>query len=199
MAVPASDVDGRRLRREQNRQAVVEALIELYREDRYDPSAAEIAERAGLSPRSLFRYFEDSEDLTRAAIEEHHRLARPLVSVDAEPSDPLERRIDALVEGRLRLWTTVEPSARVVRMRAPERELLAAELRRNRRMFRDQIAELFAAELAERPRALAAADVLCSFESVDLLLRDQQLSRRDAARTLTDALRALFDPGDACS
>lgn len=195
MVVPASDIDGRRLRREQNRQAVVEALIELYGEGRFDPSAAEIAERAGLSPRSLFRYFDDSDDLTRAAIEEHHRLARPLVGIDADPSDPLEHRIEALVAARLRLWTTVEPSARVVRMRAPERGLLARELRRNRRMFRDQVAELFAAELAERPTALAAADVLCSFESVDLLLHDQRLSRRQAARTLTDALRALLSPG----
>jgi len=195
MALPASDVDGRRLRREQNRQAVVEALIELYREGRFDPSAAEIAERAGLSPRSLFRYFEDSDDLTRAAIEEHHRVAGPLVGVDAEPADPLERRIAALVEARLRLWTTVEASARLVRMRAPERALLAEELRRNRRMFRRQIADLFAAELDGRPAALAAVDVLCSFESVDLLLHDQRLTRRRAARTLTDALRALLEPG----
>jgi len=57
------------------------------------------------------------------------------------------------------------------------------------------IADLFAAELDGRPAALAAVDVLCSFESVDLLLHDQRLTRRRAARTLTDALRALLEPG----
>ena len=40
-------IDGRRLRREQNRAAVVETLIGLYEEGRYDATAAEVAERAG--------------------------------------------------------------------------------------------------------------------------------------------------------
>ncbi len=43
------EVDGRRARREHNRAAVLDALAELYGEANYEPSAAEIAERAGLA------------------------------------------------------------------------------------------------------------------------------------------------------
>ena len=57
--------DGRRLRRDRNRTAVVDALLDLYGESNLRPSTAEIAERAGLSHRSLFRYFDDFEDLCR--------------------------------------------------------------------------------------------------------------------------------------
>ena len=48
-------VDGRRVRRDRNRDAVVDALLTLYGEGNLEPGSAEIAERAGLSPRSLFR------------------------------------------------------------------------------------------------------------------------------------------------
>lgn len=43
--------DGRHLRRDRNRDAVVDALLALYGEGNLDPSSAEIAERARLSPR----------------------------------------------------------------------------------------------------------------------------------------------------
>ena len=59
----SSSVDGRNLRRQRNRQAIVNALLELYEEGRIDVSASLIVERAGLSERSLFRYFDDLNDL----------------------------------------------------------------------------------------------------------------------------------------
>ncbi|MBI2709132.1 MAG: TetR family transcriptional regulator [Actinobacteria bacterium] len=185
-------VDGRQLRREQNRQAAVEALVALYRAGRFEPSAAEIAEQAGLSPRSLFRYFDDTEDLARAAIAHHHRLAGPLLAIDATPDDELAVRIDCVVANRLRLWSAIAPSARVARMRAPTSALLGRELRRNRARLRTQLAELFAPEVEGRPEVLAAVDVLCSFESVDLLVNDQRLSRQRAGAALTRALTAVL-------
>ena len=48
--------DGRRVRREQNREAVLDAVVELFHEGSYQPTTDEIAIRAGLSPRSQFRY-----------------------------------------------------------------------------------------------------------------------------------------------
>ncbi|HRE00682.1 MAG TPA: TetR family transcriptional regulator, partial [Ilumatobacteraceae bacterium] len=64
-------VDGRRGRRDRNRDAVVDALLTLYHDGVLEPSADAIAEQAGLSARSLFRYFDDLDDLQRAAVERH--------------------------------------------------------------------------------------------------------------------------------
>ena len=47
---PGSGTDGRQLRRRRNREAVVEALLDLYREGNLRPSTEEIAARSGLSP-----------------------------------------------------------------------------------------------------------------------------------------------------
>ncbi|MCI3949073.1 MAG: putative TetR family transcriptional regulator, partial [Acidimicrobiales bacterium] len=102
--------DGRRARREQNRGAVLDALAELYREGVYEPSAAQIAERAGLSSRSLFRYFDDVDDLNRATIDQQLARARPLLAVDARPDDPAARKVERLVDARLRLHEAIAPA-----------------------------------------------------------------------------------------
>jgi AcrR family transcriptional regulator len=186
------------LRREQNRTLALEALLSLYAEGRFEPSAADVAERAGLSPRSLFRYFDDTDDLARAAVEHHLALAEPLARPEVDADAPLAERIDAVVSSRLSLWEAVAPGARVARLRAHRSPVVADALRRNRATLRRQLRRLFAAELDalaedERRAALAAADVACSFEAVELLRHDQRLDLDDAAAAMTTALLALFD------
>jgi AcrR family transcriptional regulator len=192
-------IDGRRLRREQNRTAVLDALLELFRDGTYDPSSAEIAERAGLSPRSLFRYFDDIDDLHRAAIEANLALARPLVVIHTAPDAPTPAKIETVVDARMRLYRTIAPGARAGRILASRRPLVAHQLTQNRAFLRDQIASIFAAELARlappaAATALALADVLCSFESWDLLIDEQGLAVADARRALVTGLAAVFQP-----
>lgn len=189
--------DGRRLRREQNRSRVVEALLGLYADGELEPSAVDVAARAGLSPRSLFRYFVDVDDLIRAAVEHHLGRVQELVVVDAAPGDPLTDRVEALVRSRLRLWRAAAPGARVARLRAHRTDLVATPLRQTRAALRVQLRELFAAELEamDAPTAaatVAAADVLCSFESVELLFEDQGLRREQAADAMVRGLLGLF-------
>jgi TetR/AcrR family transcriptional regulator of autoinduction and epiphytic fitness len=188
--------DGRRLRREQNRDAVIDALLALFRDGVYQPGTAQIADRAGLSPRSLFRYFDDVDDLHRAAAARQIRLAVPLLRLTVRPSDPTPDKIDGLVRARVRLFEQIGPAARALRLSAHRHRLLAAELERNRSFFRTQLTELLGPELAAAgPRALAAIDVLCSFESYDLLRHDQGLPGAAVIATLVTAVTALLTGG----
>src|SRR3954469_10856930 len=75
-------VDGRSLRRERNREAVIEAFLVLVREGNFDPGGAEIAERAGVSHRSVFRYFDDLADLMMTAIAREVERSLPLATID---------------------------------------------------------------------------------------------------------------------
>jgi AcrR family transcriptional regulator len=191
--------DGRLLRRERNREAVVEALLDLYREGNLRPSTEEIATRSGLSPRSLFRYFDDVDDLTRTAVRHQHERAQHLVPVRAGPHEPLAHRVDTLVAQRFRLFAAVGNAAAVARLRAPFQPVLDLEVRRNRAFLRGQIEELFGPELAgmaegRAAAALAAADVLTSFESCRLLLDDQALSASRARAVVVQGLLALLGP-----
>lgn len=197
-APDGAEQDGRRLRRDRNRQAVVGALLDLYHEGNLRPSSAEVAQRAGLSPRSLFRYFEDVDDLCRAAIERHIGRILPLNDVDADPAQPFEDKVAALVAQRVRLFTAIGSVGVVSRLQAPFQPIIAASLSSARRQWRGQIAELFEPELrcgADGADAiLAAADVLCSFESFQLL-RDQGLSLSRVRAVLTASLTTLLRPG----
>jgi AcrR family transcriptional regulator len=82
--------DGRTARRERNREAVVTALLGLYREGVMTPSADEIATRAGVSARSLFRYFTDVDDLAFAAVARQAEHLMPLLALDLDPAASID-------------------------------------------------------------------------------------------------------------
>lgn len=188
------EVDGRRLRREQNREAVIDALIELFEQGVYTPSSAEIAERAGISPRSLFRYFADVDDLNRAAVERHISTHRALFEIDIDPDAPTASKIEQFVEARVRLHESVAPAARAARLSAHRHEPLAAQLSETRRFMRTQVLRTFGPELSgERGPLLPAVDELCSFEAYEFLRNGQGLSRGKATAALIAALTQLLD------
>jgi AcrR family transcriptional regulator len=187
------EVDGRRQRRAGNRDAVLHALVELFGEGRYQPSTVEIAERAGISPRSLFRYFDDQDDLVRAAVDQSLAEARPLFDVDIDPGAPTDEKVDAIVASRLRLFEAIAPAARAARISAHRHEVLASQVRDSRAHLRAQLRRTFKPELsnggAERFPAL---DALCSFETYELLRIDQRMSARRTADALATAISALL-------
>jgi AcrR family transcriptional regulator len=184
-----TQLDGRHLRREQNREAVLDAMVELFEEGNLTPTTGEVAVRAGLSPRSLFRYFDDIDDLNRAAIDRQLHEAQPLLDPDVALDAPLEARIDALVTTRARLWDAIAPAARAARALSHRRPLVEAQLHDGRRYMRQQIAHLFPDAPAE---VLPAVDALCSFESYELLRYERQMSRAATNDALTAGLTALL-------
>ena len=188
------EVDGRRLRRDQNREAVLDALVALFHEGIYQPSTNEIAERAGISPRSVFRYFEDVDDLNRAAIERQLSKARPLVDVGVEPDAPTRTKIAQVVEARVRLFEMIAPAARAARVSAHRHAVVAAQVAESRRYLRHQLRRVFAPELQDhRAARFPAIDTLCAFETYELMRADQGLSRAKTVAALTDALSALLE------
>lgn len=191
-------VDGRRLRRERNREAVVDAIIELYSQSNYSPSSEEIAEIAGISARSLFRYFDDLDDLVRTAVTRQVARIVPHAQFDIDPSVPFADRCARFVHHRVDLLEDYFELARAVRLRAPFQAPLADQLRTARRFFRLQVAQVFEPELSalapeESTAALAAIDVLCSFESIGLLRDDQGLERAAIDAAIIRSIQRLLE------
>lgn len=192
-ATQAPAGDGRRLRRQQNREAVIDALLELYGAGNYQPSCSEISAQAGLSERSLFRYFDDVADLHRAAADREIMHALSLVAPPVTPQDLTHIKIERLVHCRAALFERAGPAARALRANTHVHAKLAAELDRHRTFLRGQLKELFAPELAAgRTAVLPAVDVLCSHRSWDRLRHGLGLSAESAAATLIAALTALL-------
>ena len=120
----ASTTDGRSLRAVRTREAVVEALLTLNDEGNLRPTAREIADRAGVSLRSVYVHFEDLEDLfSAAAAKQFERLMalyRPL------PHDgPLADRLAAFVAQRTRIMEAAAPVHRAALLQEPFSPALA--------------------------------------------------------------------------
>ena len=123
----------------------------MIREGDLHPGAAEIADRAGVSHRSIFRYFDDLDDLVRTTIDQAFQDAKPQSTIPDPGSGSLDQRIDALVDARLALFAFVDAPMQLARMRSYSIPAIDEEIAQIVEQFRVQIAEHFAAELTERP------------------------------------------------
>jgi AcrR family transcriptional regulator len=197
------ETDGRRARAERNREAVVDAILELLREGNGQPGAAEIADRAGVSLRSVFRHFDDLDTLHAVAVERHSALIAPLFEIDLPSPAPgtdhaaLAGRIDALVRQRATLLEEMRPVRSVAERLRDRSAPIAAGLARSRRFLRDQLRQVFAPELdavdgTDRRELLDALEVVSSFAAWQHLRDDQGLSKARAAAAMDRAVRALL-------
>ncbi|MET7947222.1 TetR/AcrR family transcriptional regulator [Micromonospora sp. NPDC005324] len=144
----AGRVDGRTARAERTRAAIVEAHLALISEGDLRPTGERIAERAGISLRTLWTNFKDMETLFEASgaevLRQQDAAYRPI-----SPGLPMAKRVDAYCRQRARLLQLIAPSARAAQMREPVSEQLHRNRLKHIERVRDEVEALFAVELAE--------------------------------------------------
>lgn len=117
---PLSPGDGRLRRSQRSRTAMIEAALALIREGSL-PSSSEIAERAGVTQRTLFNQFGGMDALVMEAAR-HHATRVVELAPDVDPTLPFDVRLEqyttnleALLEETMHIrWailTTRDPSA----------------------------------------------------------------------------------------
>ena len=147
IALSDETVDGRRARRERGRIAVSDAVIDLVVEGNADPTAEQVAKRAGVSVASLFRYFETLKELRRETLRRYFKRYDHLFQLPDISESTLEHRSQVFVNCRAKLYETTEPMCRQARRRAPDFPDLDEELHSVRARQADQIRQCFAYEL----------------------------------------------------
>ena len=190
--------DGRRARAERNRDAVVEAILDLLSEGVPDPTADAIAARSGVSVRSVFRHFDDLESLYETAVERHSERIAALFEPPPR-SGSVAERIDAVAERRSRLFEEMTPVRRAgerLRRRSP---VIDERLRFARRLLRSQLEVLFEPELAlfagsDRRDVLDAVEATASWSTWNLLRTEQRCSVTRARTVVIRTLTALLTP-----
>lgn len=190
--------DGRTVRAERTRQALVDALLALLYEGQLQPTAERIAARAGVSERSLFQHFADREALYQAvAVQQYERIVPTLDPIDV--SLPLPERIEAFVAQRARLLETVTPVRRAALLLEPESEVVSRWLRNTRRQKAREVERVFRAELEavgqrERGVVLAALVAASAWTAWEGLRAHQRLSEDRARAAMRTMLGALLAP-----
>ena len=188
--------DGRSVRAERTRDAIVDGLLGLLGEGVVAPTIEQIAGRAGVSQRSIFLHFHDREAVLVAAgarrAEQVGALVEPLPS-----GGPLERRLEAFLDQRVRVLEEISPYRRAAVLVEPSSEAVAAGLAMARRAGRAQLEQVFGPELeglpaTDRAEILAALDATCAWPFWESLRRHQGLDLAAARAALRRALIALL-------
>jgi TetR/AcrR family transcriptional regulator, regulator of autoinduction and epiphytic fitness len=169
-------LDGRTLRRTRNRTAVLDAVLELFEGGSIEPSVDEVAARAGVSNRSIYRYFEDRDGLVRAAVA--HALNRygPEMLLEQSGVGSFEERVDHFVDHRLHVYSAMAPITRAAKVAAFNEPTIAHQFEIGRLNMRQQFLDHFAAELSPlapgmQTRVVTAAELPFQFESFEFLRR----------------------------
>jgi AcrR family transcriptional regulator len=193
-SIPASAVDGRSLRRERNRQDIVNALLDLIETGETEISAALIASKAGLSERSIFRYFDDVNDLYRSVCDLAFSKEIEYALIDDAGVGSLDTKIENFVNQRVRIYTMNEKIAPAARSFAFKNPIIKNQLVVGRKLLRNQIITHFSEELSafdkqQQQVAVAIIDSLTTFEYYDMMRSDQKMSVQAIKSVLTESIR----------
>ena len=186
--------DGRRRRSERTRLAIIEAYLELLRRNSVMPTAAQLADEAGCSVRSIFERFSDLNALSLAtadyAIAKGQAEAAPR-DVDGDRSTRIRSHVETRAlacEKWLPLWRIIagldQPE-----LRTRVEFARFANVERMKLMYRFELSLL--AEPV-RDELLIALATLISFESWDQMRHSFGLSREAAQAVWRSAIDRML-------
>lgn len=170
-------------------------MLDLLREVDEQPSAQAIADRAGLSLRTVFRLFDDVDTLLATAVAHQIDRVGPMFA-PLEVSGSLDVRINALVVQRERLFEEIGPVRRAALQRT-ENQPIREWLDRSHQLLRDQLTSLFLEELQghsrrERAIMIEALDVAAGFAAWTAMRTQQGLDAATARAVVAHTINRLL-------
>ena len=183
-------VDGRIVRGHNNRRRIVAAMLELVRAGVISPAAEEVAGRAGVGLRTVFRHFDDMESLYREMAEAMRQELHPLVSAPLESPD-WKGKLDEMVFRRAILFERAMPFKNAADVHRHRSDFLRKDYETMRSAERDALEAALPAALKKKREFFEALDQALSFSTWQHLRRDQKLTQEQARQTVEFAVRAL--------
>jgi len=189
------ETDGRRLRSQDSRARIVAAMLALTREGARSPSAEQVAIRAGVGLRTVFRHFSDMESLYR---EMHDAIEAELRAAAAQPfrGATWRERVLELIERRAAGFEVIAPFRRAADLRRPASPQLQAAHAELAEALREILTRIAPAAVRGDKARFEALDLLLSYEAWSRLRDDQGLTPPQARAALACAVTALIGPED---
>lgn len=192
----ATPFDGRHARSRSSRSKIVEAMLQLVGSGDVAPSAARVADIAGVGLRTVFRHFVDMDMLYRemsAVIEER---VSPII---AEPlkGPNWKARMSEIADRRAIVFETILPFRISANLKRFQSSYLMQDYQRLLKAEIDGIEALLPGSVKDDIVGARGLNVILSFQTWRLLRHDQGLSTEEARlvinRMLADALQNLPD------
>ena len=185
-------VDGRRLRSERSREAIIDATLSLMNDGILIPTAQAIAERAGVGIRSFFRHFADMETLF-SAVDEQSRDTYEAHFLGGDRGGTLEERILHAVERRADGYEAESNTVLSTAAQLWRSEVLRKNYARYQRGLRKDL-DGWLPELKKLSRTKReAVDAIASFEMWHRLRYHQGLSKKSTIKLLVELMNELIE------
>ena len=183
--------DGRLNRSVVTRRKIVDALSALVYEGQLTPTAEQVAVRAKVGLRTVFRHFDDMDALYREISVNIDAVVQPLIRVRLDASSWQERVLQS-IGVRSDIYERTAAMHLAAQVHRHESGYLAAHLMDSAKMQRDLLLRLLPEDVASNAACLNALDLLLSFEAWIRLRREQGLTASAAREVLQQAVRAIL-------
>jgi AcrR family transcriptional regulator len=189
---PAEDTDGRRRRSHDSRARIVAAVLDLVRGGEIAPGAEQVAERAQVGLRTVFRHFKDMDSLYR---EIALAIESELMKVVARPfkSETWREQVIELIERRAPVFEKIAPFRRASDSLRHTSPFLAARYSFLAVQAREVLLRILPPEVIQDILTFESLDLLLSYESWARLRNEQGLSQRRTREVLAAAVGRVLD------
>ncbi|MBU4433181.1 MAG: TetR/AcrR family transcriptional regulator [Alphaproteobacteria bacterium] len=192
MVEPLEEADGRRRRGQNNRARIVAAMLEIIRTGDMSPSADQVAARADVGLRTVFRHFKDMDSLYSEMSVVIEDELRAVVGTPFRSTDWKDRVLE-LVDRRAFAFEKIAPFKHASEAYRHRSRFLSEDSGKLVSALRKILVRELRAPLVDDPLKVEALDLLLSFEAWSRLRREQGLSIEKAAEVLRAAVSRLLD------
>lgn len=188
--------DGRHERSRSSRARIVSAMLELVAKGDVSPSAARVAEVAGVGLRSVFRHFEDMDALYAEMGEIIESRVIPII-MEVPTGETWKDRMFYIADKRARVYEAILPYRISSSLKRFQSEYVMQDYRRMLRLETASVEAQLPASVREDGPGARGINVILSFQTWRLLRHDQELPVHEACavvrRMLRDAMAQLPD------
>lgn len=183
--------DGRRLRSSRSRAEIVRAMHALIGGGDLSPSAARVADAAGVSLRTVFRHFDDMDSLYREMTAIVEAEVRPILQRPLEGKTWRERLTELLTR-RTEVFERVLPHKVAGSLRRFSSAYLMQDYERFVRMERKTLADVLPAKVVSNTKLFHALEMATGFQAWRRMRQDQKLSIKDARDVMIFTVERLL-------
>jgi AcrR family transcriptional regulator len=183
--------DGRINRSIVTRKKIVDALTALVFEGHITPTAEQVAQRADVGLRTVFRHFDDMDSLYREISTDVDAQIQPLLQARLDAPTWQERVLQS-IDFRSDIYDRTAAMHLAAQVHRHESAYLAQNLMNSARLQRDLLQRLLPVTVSQDARLLDALDLMLSFEAWIRLRREQGLDASQAREVMRLGVQALL-------
>lgn len=187
--------DGRIQRSQRSREKILRAYWELMLGGDMEPSAAAIAEHAGVGLRSVFRHFDDLDTLLLELMslcydEVTPQFLKPLKSINWKD------QILELVERNVEIWERIKVPHTAGELGRFKSQILMDDYKRSRNLEISDIRAILPKDINNYDNVLFALDSTLSFSTMRRLREDRKLSISKVKNVMSLLVKSILDTID---